>query len=114
MPEIQLSEREEMYLVTIARIQEAGDAGPVPLKTLARELGIGSISTNQMVRTLEEAGWLIYTPYKGVEFTPPGRQRALRILRHRRLWQVFLVERIGYSSDEASELACRLEHTLPS
>ena len=71
------------------------------------------VSANQMVRTLADAGWLKYTPYKGVELTPLGRQRALRILRHRRLWQVFLVEQIGYSSDEASGLACRLEHTLP-
>lgn len=114
MPDIQLSEREEMYLVTIARIQEGGESGPVSLTSLAHDLGITSISANQMVRTLVEAGWLTYTPYKGVEFTLKGRQRALRTLRHRRLWQVFLVDHIGYTPEEASGMACRLEHVLPA
>jgi DtxR family Mn-dependent transcriptional regulator len=29
------------------------------------------------------------------------------------LWEVFLVERLGFSPKEADPLACRLEHALP-
>jgi DtxR family Mn-dependent transcriptional regulator len=67
-----------------------------------------------MVRKLEEAGMVSYTPYKGVVLTPEGEHLALRTLRHRRLWEVFLVENLKMTSDEANEVACRLEHALPA
>jgi DtxR family transcriptional regulator, Mn-dependent transcriptional regulator len=110
----QLSESEEMYLATIARIQEAGQPAPVPLSQLAGEMAVLSVSANQMVRKLEEAGLVTYTPYKGVDLTRSGQREAYRILRHRRLWEVFLVERLHYTPKDADQLACRLEHTLPS
>ena len=109
-----LSESEEMYLATIARIQETGQGGPVPLSQIASDLAVLSVSANQMVRKLEEAGLVTYTPYKGVDLTRIGEWEASRILRHRRLWEVFLVERLHYTPAEADQLACRLEHTLPS
>jgi DtxR family transcriptional regulator, Mn-dependent transcriptional regulator len=108
-----LSEHTEMYLVTIARIKEANPARPAPLSLLAGELDVLPVSANQMVRSLEESGLVVYTPYKGVELTETGQLAALRILRHRRLWEVFLVERLFYAPNEASTLACRLEHSLP-
>ncbi len=109
----QSTESEEMYLVTLALLQEAGGENPVPISLLAHELSIQPVSANQMVRKLEEAGLLVYEPYKGVSFTPQGKERALRVLRHRRLWEVFLVELLRVAPVEAAELACRLEHTLP-
>jgi DtxR family Mn-dependent transcriptional regulator len=108
-----LSESEEMYLATIARLQETGGSTPAPLSQLAEELAVLPVSANQMVRKLKDAGLVVYTPYKGVELTDQGAAEALRILRHRRLWEVFLVENLDYSPTEADPLACRLEHTLP-
>lgn len=108
-----MTESEEMYLVSIARLEESGEAGPIPLSLLATDLSIQPVSVNQMVRKLEEEGWVSYTPYKGVDLTPRGQQLALQVLRHRRLWQVFLVERLRISEKEADELACRLEHFIP-
>lgn len=107
------SEREEMYLITIARLMEAGWAPPVPLSQISAQLEIAPVSANQMIRRLEEDGLVNYTPYKGVSLTSRGMELALRILRHRRLWEVFLVEHLKYSPGDASQLACRLEHTLP-
>ncbi len=108
-----MSESEEMYLVTIARLNEKGDDKPVPVAQLAAELDVLPVSANQMVRKLEDAGWVCYTPYKGVSLTPEGRSLALQILRYRRLWEVFLVENLKIPVAEASELACRMEHVLP-
>jgi DtxR family transcriptional regulator, Mn-dependent transcriptional regulator len=108
-----MSESEEMYLISIARLNEAGIDGPVPLSQLAEELDLAPVSVNQMVRKLEEAGLVTYLPYKGAELTISGRQAALRTLRHRRLWEVFLVEELRFSPDEAEELACKMEHVLP-
>lgn len=109
-----MSESEEMYLVTIARLNEKGEDKPVPVAQLAAELDVLPVSANQMVRKLEDAGWMCYAPYKGVSLTPEGRSLALQILRNRRLWEVFLVENLKIPVDEASELACRMEHVLPN
>jgi DtxR family Mn-dependent transcriptional regulator len=109
----ELSESEEMYLVTLALLLEAGTEAPVAISQLAHDLSIQPVSANQMVRKLEEAGLVEYEPYKGVSFTPEGECRARRVLRGRRLWEVFLVECLRVPPLEAGELACRLEHSLP-
>lgn len=108
-----LSESEEMYLSTIARLQEFELPGPAPLSQLAEELAVLPVSANQMIRKLRDAGLVTYTPYKGVNLTDKGATEAKRILRHRRLWEVFLFKNLGYSPEESDKLACRLEHTLP-
>ncbi len=109
-----LSESEEMYLAAIARIQESKGTGPAPLSQLASSMEVLPVSANQMVRKLEEEGLVRYTPYKGVELTSAGAQAAQRILRHRRLWEIFLVELLHYTPEESDPLACRLEHILPT
>ena len=109
-----MTESEEMYLVTIACLQEETPVRAIPLSRLAGELGLSPISANQMVRKLEDASLVAYTPYKGVDLTPAGRQAALSILRYRRIWEVFLVERLRFSPAEAETLACRMEHVFPS
>ncbi len=108
-----MSESEEMYLLTVAMLVEAGTEDPIPVSRLAQELAIQPVSANQMIRKLEASGLVLYTPYKGVALTQKGEQRALHILRHRRLWEVFLVENLKMTPMEANELACRLEHILP-
>jgi len=110
---ILFTESEEMYLLTIARLIENGVQPPVPISQLASELNIGAISANQMVRKLEDCGLVTYAPYKGVELTEDGQQAALRVLRHRRLWEVFLVECLQFTPAEAEGQACKLEHVFP-
>ncbi|NPV75658.1 MAG: metal-dependent transcriptional regulator [Anaerolineae bacterium] len=108
-----MSESEQMYLITIARLcEEIGDC-TAPLSRLAEKLGVLPVSVNQMVKKLEEAGLVEYVPYHGVSLTATGQQIAQRVLRCRRMWQVFLVERLGYSVEEADTLSCRLEHVVP-
>ena len=106
-----MSESEEMYLVVIARANENGQ-DPVPLAQVASDLHVQPVSANQMIKKLEEAGKVCYTPYKGVELTSSGRTEAARILRHRRLWEVFLAENLGFAPEQADEIACRLEHVV--
>lgn len=108
-----MSESEEMYLVTLSMLVEVGAEAPIPVSQLANELGIQPVSVNQMIRKLTEAGLVSYEPYKGVGLTAEGERMALRILRHRRLWEVFLVEYLKMPLPEASDLACRMEHIIP-
>lgn len=108
----EMSESEEMYLVSIASLLELGIQSPVPISQLAERLGIQPVSVNQMIRKLEESGMIVYTPYKGVQLTEEGDVFARQILRRRRLWEVFLVENLKLSPQEAGDLACRLEHAF--
>ncbi len=105
-----MSESGEMYLLTIAKLAEAGVDAPVPLSRLAEELSVLPVSANQMIRKLDEEGMVKYLPYKGAELTEAGRQATQRILRKHRLWEVFLVDHLSLSFEEAHELACRIEH----
>ena len=106
-----MSESVEMYLLRIALLQV--EDRPVPISALAEELAVSPVSANQMCRKLEERGMVHYEPYKGVTLTPPGEAVALRVLRRRRLWEVFLAERLGLEPAQAEEIACRFEHVTP-
>ncbi|NWG19902.1 MAG: metal-dependent transcriptional regulator [Chloroflexi bacterium] len=105
-----MSESEQMYLLTLAMLAEDGMVPPIPLAALAHARAIQPVSVNQMVRKLADAGLVSYLPYKGVELTRDGKMIATRVLRYRRLWEVFLVEKLGMLPAEADTLACRLEH----
>jgi DtxR family Mn-dependent transcriptional regulator len=63
---------------------------------------------------LQDQGFAVYQPYKGVSLTPEGEQRAYYILRRHRLWEVFLVQKLGFDYAEAHEAACQLEHSTPN
>ena len=104
------SESEQMYLVTTATLLEDGSESPVPLSKLANELEVLSVSANQMIRKLAEEDLVNYQPYHGVALTEKGKALANRILRHRRLWQVFLINYLDLSIKDAEALACKMEH----
>lgn len=108
---ISFSENVQMYLVTILRLREEGS--PVSLPDLARELSISAAAVNEMSRKLEDQGLLGYQPYSGVSLTPEGEKVAEIILRKHRLWEVFLVNTLGYDYRTAHETACHLEHATP-
>lgn len=106
-----MSESVEMYLLRIALLQD--EDKPVPISTLAEELAISPVSANQMCRKLEERGVVHYEPYRGVRLTLQGEATAMRVLRRRRLWEVFLAENLGLDPVVAEEIACRFEHVTP-
>ena len=107
-----LSESMETYLITIARLRV--DDQPVPLSQLAEVLSISPVSVNEMCRKLQDQGFALYQPYKGVLLTPEGEKRAFYTLRRHRLWEVFLVQKLKFNFVEAHEAACQLEHSTPN
>ena len=105
-----ISENIQMYLVELAILNESSDDSLITLSSLAEALEVQPVSVNQMIHKLDESGLVEYKPYKGVSLTIDGHDKAMNILRHRRLWEVFLVKNLGFDSDLAEELACRIEH----
>ncbi len=103
-----LSESVQMYLLTIYRMRELEN--PVPVPVLVEEMGLTPASINEMCRKLEKEHLLNYVPYSGVNLTERGEELARDILRKHRLWEVFLVGKLGFDFEEAHEIACQLEH----
>ncbi len=108
-----LTETEEMYLVTIRKICEFCENTPTPIPEIAKELGVQPVSASQMINKLADGGYVNYLPYKGVELTKEGLDISTRILRHRRLWEVFLVKVLNMDLNDADSLACQIEHVTP-
>jgi DtxR family Mn-dependent transcriptional regulator len=104
------NESGQMYLITIARLIEDGCPEPIPISDIANQMSVLPVSVNQMIRKLEETGLLNYQPYKGVELTSRGVEIASRTLRNRRLWEVFLVDHLKLSLEDADAIACTIEH----
>lgn len=107
------SEAEEMYIITVARAIEDGVGPPVPVSTISGVLEVSSVSANQMIKKLEAAGLVAYTPYRGVTLTDTGDELANTVLRNRRLWGRFLADHLGLTPAKADEVACEMEHVTP-
>lgn len=103
-----LSEKVENYLKNIYKLQEKKKQ--VSTTLLSEALSVSPASVTEMIKKLSDAGIVTYEPYRGVQLTPSGRKKALRIIRRHRLWELFLVEVLKYPWDEIDEEAERLEH----
>lgn len=107
-----ISESVEMYLEAIATLRQNGSQA-VSLSLLAQGLAILPTSVNEMCRKLASQGLVDYQPYIGVTLTDEGEALAQGVLCRRRIWEVFLVEKLGFSLEKAGEIACELEHATP-
>src|SRR5690606_3229831 len=98
------------YLAEIYRLQE--DEPTVSTTSLAERLGVSAPAVPRMLKRLKSDGLVKHVPYQGVELTELGRREALRELRRHRILEVFLVEVMGFSWDEAHEHADQLGQGL--
>lgn len=103
------SENVEEYLETIYRITEKG--GKPATTAIAGELGVSAPSVSQMLRKLDQKGYLRYEPYGGAVLTAKGKATGRTVLRKHRLIERFLIA-LGISKKKVHNEACRLEHTV--
>ena len=107
---IKMTIAEENYLKAIYKLAEAAPGQDVSTNRIAAALATRAASVTDMLRRLAEKGLLDYEKYRGVQLTGEGRRRALLTVRKHRLWEVFLVQQLGFSWDEVHEVAEELEH----
>ena len=100
---------EENYLKIIYRLCE-GTKEDISTNSIAELTNNKAASVTDMMQKLAEKGWVTYQKYQGVRLTKIGQNIALSIIRKHRLWEVFLVEKLGYNWDEVHEIAEQLEH----
>jgi DtxR family Mn-dependent transcriptional regulator len=65
-----------------------------------------------MTKRLDELGLVERLPYRGFALTEVGRRHALEVVRHHRLLERYLADRLGLSLDEVHAEAELLEHAL--
>lgn len=91
------------YLAEIYRLQE--DSPTVSTTSLADRLNVSPPAIPRMLKRLQSVGYVKHVPYQGVELTELGREEALREIRRHRILEVFLVNVMGFTWDEAHEHA---------
>ncbi len=104
------SHTEENYLKTIYKLAEAAPGQDVSTNRIAAALATRAASVTDMLRRLADKQLLDYEKYRGVRLTPEGRRLALLTVRKHRLWEVFLVQQLGFNWDEVHDVAEELEH----
>jgi DtxR family Mn-dependent transcriptional regulator len=106
----ELSASVQDYLKVIAKTELAG--GRATTSSVSAQLGVAPASVTNMMKKLAELDLVERVPYRGFVLTPTGRRLALEALRHHRLLEQFLVQRLGLSLEDAHEEADRLEHAI--
>ncbi|WNM19747.1 metal-dependent transcriptional regulator [Flavobacterium capsici] len=100
---------EENYLKVIYHLSLVSPKG-INTNAIAGMLETKASSVTDMMKKLSEKELVIYQKYQGVTLTPKGVASAKMIVRKHRLWEVFLVEKLGFPWDEVHEIAEELEH----
>ncbi|MFM2327212.1 MAG: hypothetical protein RIR31_1414, partial [Bacteroidota bacterium] len=77
---------------------------------LAAEMQTKAASVTDMLKKLSAKRILQYEKYKGFKLTENGKKAALIVVRKHRLWEFFLVEKLGFEWDKVHDIAEELEH----
>jgi DtxR family transcriptional regulator, Mn-dependent transcriptional regulator len=104
-----LTQSVQDYLKAIFKLQ-TNEA--VSTTEISKEMNVSGASVTGMLKRLSSMGLVDYNSYKGVRLTEFGKKIALEIIRHHRLLELYLKEKLGYTLDKVHEEACRLEHVI--
>ncbi len=100
---------EENYLKTIYHLSSTNSL-VVSTNQIAEITNTKAASVTDMLKKLSEKKLINYIRYQGVTLTESGKNAALNIIRKHRLWEFFLVEKLGFKWDEVHDIAEELEH----
>jgi DtxR family transcriptional regulator, Mn-dependent transcriptional regulator len=102
----------EDYIKHIYLVSEKSGKDEVSMGRVSEALGVVPGTATTMVKALNDAGLVDYSPRVGVHLTPQGRALALHVLRRHRLIEQFLVEVLGFDWSEVHEEAECMEHVV--
>lgn len=106
---MELSSTEENYIKAIFHLGEDGDES-ISTNEIAKNVSATAASVTDMIKKLKQKKLVTYEKYHGVRLTREGEKIAKGVVRKHRLWEVFLVEKLGYSWDKIHDIAEQLEH----
>ncbi|MCL6525203.1 MAG: metal-dependent transcriptional regulator [Thermoflavifilum sp.] len=105
---MQLSIAEENYIKAIYQLESQGQK--VSTNAVAHLLRTRPASVTDMANRLQQKKLIHHEKYYGLQLTALGKKQAIHIIRRHRLWECFLVEKLGFRWDEVHPLAEELEH----
>jgi len=105
---VNLSISEENYIKSIYHLQK--EAETVNTNALAMQLNTKAASVTDMLKKLKTKKLIKYERYYGFRLNEKGTQTALNIIRRHRLWEFFLVSKLGFDWDKVHIIAEDLEH----
>ena len=108
---MQKTEAIEDYLKAIYALQQDGGA-PVSTSAVAQRLGVSAPAASAMIKKLASRGLARHERYRGVSLTRGGQRVAVEVLRHHRLLEQYLSQRLGVGIGDVHQEAERLEHAL--
>ncbi len=108
MNSFSLSRSEEDHLKAIHSLIVAG--GKASTNAISDRLNTKASSVTDMLKKLSEKGFVKHEPYYGAKLTAKGHKIALKLVRKHRLWETFLVSRLGFGWNEVHMVAEQLEH----
>lgn len=106
---VKYSAAEENYVKSIYHLQVNDEEG-VSASMLAQAVNTSAASVTDMLKKLHVKKIINYKPYKNFSLTESGHKLAIDIVRKHRLWEYFLVDKLGFEWDEVHEIAEELEH----
>ena len=102
------SQSEEDYLKAVYHLQK--ESKSVSTNAIASYLDMKPSSVSDMLKKLADKKYINYLKYNGTSLTKKGKTIALKIIRKHRLWETFLVDKLGFGWAKVHTIAEQLEH----
>jgi DtxR family Mn-dependent transcriptional regulator len=98
----------ENYLKALYTLNQV--SSEISLTDLSKEMNVSAPTVNNMIKKLQDKGWVAYQKYKPIKLTKDGAQQAATIIRKHRLTEMFLVKIMGFGWEEVHDIAEQIEH----
>jgi DtxR family Mn-dependent transcriptional regulator len=100
----------EDYLKAIYDLSQ--NEKPVSTNDISRTLKVAPASVTEMLKKLDETGYITHSPYHGTRLTSTGIRIAEKTIRKHRLLERFLHDVLKVDKVNVHEQACGMEHFL--
>ena len=98
----------ENYLKALYTLNQV--SREISLTDLSKEMNVSAPTVNNMIKKLQDKGWVAYQKYKPIKLTTDGALQAAKIIRKHRLTEMFLVKIMGFGWEEVHDIAEQIEH----
>lgn len=105
---MKVSKTKENYLKALYFLHQKSE--DISISDLAERLKVSKPTVNDMVKKLNETGWIKYEKYKPLRLTKKGEITAALVLRKHRLTEMFLSSIMNFGWEEVHDIAEEIEH----
>ncbi|MDC9722063.1 MAG: metal-dependent transcriptional regulator [Urechidicola sp.] len=86
----------------------------ISISELAKNMNVSKPTANNMIKKMQEKGWVLYDKYKPIKITVKGNKLGALIVRKHRLTEMFLAQVMGFGWEEVHDIAEEIEHIQPT